>query len=68
MGAHAKALPMDVRFRDVDRSTGWIWLRFADNPGQGEQGYVTRCFESPLFFLASWGPSTLKTCRCTEGR
>lgn len=53
-GSIAKALPMDVRFRDVDPFNCWIWIRFADNPGQGEQGYVNTVFES-LFFLGKLG-------------
>jgi len=56
MGGQSKALPMDVRFRDGGRSTRF-WLRFADNPGREEQGYVNTVFEKSVFSLASCGPS-----------
>jgi hypothetical protein len=45
---------MEVRFRDVDPFNCWIWLRFANPPGQGERSYVDTAFES-WFFLGKLG-------------
>ena len=37
---------MDVRFREVDPFSCWIWLRFATPPSQGERNYVDGIFDS----------------------
>ena len=37
---------MHVHFREVDPFNCWIWLRFADVPGQGEKSYVDGIFDS----------------------
>ncbi|MFM7268064.1 MAG: DUF3531 family protein [Cyanobium sp.] len=45
---------MEVRFREVDPFSCWIWLHFADPPGSGERGYVETAFDS-WFFLGKLG-------------
>jgi hypothetical protein len=45
---------MDVRFREVDPFSCWIWIRFAHPPGEGERGYVETVFDS-WFFLGKLG-------------
>jgi len=45
---------MQVRFREVDPFNCWIWLRFAQPPGQGERSYVETAFDS-WFFLGKLG-------------
>ena len=45
---------MEVRFREVDPFSCWIWLRFAHPPGQGERDYVEGVFDS-WFVLAKLG-------------
>jgi hypothetical protein len=45
---------MDVRFREIDPFSCWIWLRFAHPPGQGERGYVEGVFDS-WFVLGKLG-------------
>lgn len=45
---------MEVRFRDVDPFSCWIWLRFAHPPGQGERDYVEGVFDS-WFVLGKLG-------------
>ena len=37
---------MDVRFREVDPFSCWLWLRFADAPSAGERKYVDSIFDS----------------------
>lgn len=54
---------MEIRFREVDPFNCWIWVRFPENPGQGERGYVDTVFDS-WFFLGKLGASTPKACRC----
>ena len=45
---------MEVRFREVDPFSCWIWLRFAHPPGQGERDYVEGLFDS-WFVLGKLG-------------
>jgi len=45
---------LDVRFREVDPFNCWIWIRFADPPGQGERAYVETAFDS-WFYLGKLG-------------
>jgi hypothetical protein len=45
---------MEVRFREVDPFSCWIWLRFPHAPGQGERGYLETTFDS-WFFLGKLG-------------
>ena len=45
---------MEVRFREVDPFSCWIWLRFAHPPGAGERSYVETAFDS-WFFLGKLG-------------
>tara|TARA_Y100001968_G_scaffold292692_1_gene298081 strand:- start:8777 stop:9220 length:444 start_codon:yes stop_codon:yes gene_type:complete len=37
---------MLVRFREVDPFNCWIWIHFANVPGQGEQNYIDGVFDS----------------------
>tara|TARA_B100001093_G_C25932830_1_gene637548 strand:+ start:57 stop:506 length:450 start_codon:yes stop_codon:yes gene_type:complete len=37
---------MNVRFREVDPFSCWIWLRFASPPSEGECNYVNGIFDS----------------------
>ncbi len=48
------ATHMEIRFREVDPFNCWIWVRFPENPGQGERGYVDTVFDS-WFFLGKLG-------------
>jgi hypothetical protein len=45
---------MEVRFREINPFSCWIWLRFPHPPGQGERGYVETAFDS-WFFLGKLG-------------
>jgi hypothetical protein len=45
---------MEVRFREVDPFSCWIWLRFSHPPGQGERDYVEGVFDS-WFVLGKLG-------------
>ncbi len=45
---------MEVRFREVDPFNCWIWMRFLDEPGSTERGYVETAFDS-WFFLGKLG-------------
>ena len=45
---------MDVQFRELDPFNCWIWLRFAQPPGQGERNYVEAVFDS-WFVLGKLG-------------
>jgi hypothetical protein len=45
---------MEVRFRELDPFNCWIWLRFANPPGQGERNYVEGVFDS-WFVLGKLG-------------
>ncbi len=58
---------MDVRFREVDPFNCWIWLRFADPPGQGERGYVETAFDS-WFFLGKLGGFNAENLQVPRGR
>jgi len=63
MGANAKALPMDVRFRDVES----VQLRigsFRDKPRPGEQRLCEPVFE--VGFPRQLGAFNAETCRCTR--
>ncbi len=37
---------MEVRFREFDPFNCWLWLRFEDQPSQGELNYVNGVFDS----------------------
>jgi hypothetical protein len=45
---------MEVRFREIDPFSCWIWLRYAHPPGQGERDYVEGVFDS-WFVLGKLG-------------
>jgi len=45
---------MEVQFREIDPFNCWIWMRFAETPGQAERGYVETAFDS-WFFLGKLG-------------
>jgi hypothetical protein len=56
---------MEVRFREVDPFNCWIWLRFADPPGQAERSYVETVFDS-WFFLGKLGAFNAETLQAHE--
>ena len=37
---------MDVHFREMDPFNCWIWIHFADIPGDGEKNYINGIFDS----------------------
>ena len=37
---------MEVRFREIDPFNVWIWICFANVPGQGERNYIDGIFDS----------------------
>ncbi len=37
---------MEIRFREIDPFNCWIWIRFEDNPSQGEKNYIDGVFDS----------------------
>ena len=37
---------MDIRFREVDPFSCWLWIRFSEPPSQGERNYVDGVFDS----------------------
>ncbi len=37
---------MQVRFREVDPFNCWIWLRFPEQPSEGEKSYLDGVFDS----------------------
>ena len=37
---------MELRFREIDPFNFWIWIRFANVPGQGERNYIDGIFDS----------------------
>ncbi|WP_320664299.1 DUF3531 family protein [Prochlorococcus sp. MIT 1223] len=37
---------MKVNFREIDPFNSWIWIRFANVPGQGEKNYIDGVFDS----------------------
>lgn len=45
---------MEVRFRDIDPFSCWIWVRFANPPGRGEREYLETLLDS-WFFLGKLG-------------
>jgi len=45
---------MEVRFRDIDPFSCWLWLRFANPPGRGEREYLETLLDS-WFFLGKLG-------------
>ncbi len=56
---------MEVRFREVDPFNCWIWLHFADPPGQAERSYVETVFDS-WFFLGKLGAFNAETLQAHE--
>lgn len=45
---------MEVRFRDIDPFSCWLWVRFANPPGRGEREYLETLLDS-WFFLGKLG-------------
>ena len=45
---------MDVRFREIDPFSCWLWIRFAHPPGRGEREYLETLLDS-WFFLGKLG-------------
>lgn len=45
---------MEVRFRDIDPFSCWLWVRFAHPPGRGEREYLETLLDS-WFFLGKLG-------------
>ena len=45
---------MEVQFREFDAFDCWFWLRFPNQPGQGERQYIEELFNS-WYYLGRLG-------------
>ncbi len=56
---------MEVRFREVDPFNFWIWLRFEDQPSQGERSYLDGIFDS-WYVVGRLGGFNSENLQCSD--